>query len=89
MDTLYFSFSILLPHFLIIFLFLIVALFSFPENLFFSHFYYISITDSHYTAKHRNKKGSKQNRKPIPEHSLKYRYQKGSIYYDGLQKQLQ
>ena len=37
----------------------------------------------------RNKKGSKQNRKPIPEHSLKYRYQKGSIYYDGLQKQLQ
>ena len=41
---------------MIIFLFLIVALFSFPENLFFSHFYYISITDSHYTAKHRNKK---------------------------------
>ena len=30
-----------------------------------------------------------ENRKPIPEHSLKYRYQKGSIYYDGLQKQLQ
>ena len=30
-----------------------------------------------------------ENRKPIPEHSLKYRYKKGSIYYDGLQKQLQ
>ncbi len=88
MDTLYFSFSILLPHFLIIFLFLIVALFSFPENLFFSHFYYISITDSHYTASIETKKEA-TNRKPIPEHSLKYRYQKGSIYYDGLQKQLQ
>ena len=67
-----FLYSLLLPHFLIIFLFLIVALFSFPENLFFSHFYYISITDSHYTAKHRNKKGSKQNRKPIPGTEKEY-----------------